>query len=104
MASSLLLALLLALATVVAIVAMLWIIINARSVVRVFERPHNDLVLGPRLAISAPMRRAVWTAILLFNLGWIGAVAIWTVGIVKVNDPPAAAENRPVMPQSVPSH
>jgi hypothetical protein len=103
MASSLLFAILLALSSVIAIAAMLWIIINARAVVRIFARPDNDLALGPRL-VSPPMRRSVWAAILLFNLGWIGAVAIWTLGIVKVNDPPATAENRPVMPRSVPSH
>lgn len=103
MPSHVIIALLLALSGIISIVAMLWMIANARAVVRAFDRPRNDLEPGPLLA-RKPARRHVWMAILLFNLGWIAAVAIWTLGVVKVNDAPATAENRPAMPQSVPSH
>jgi len=104
MPSHVIIALLLALSGIVSIVAMLWMIANARTVARAFDRPRNDLEPGPQLAMRPPPRRRVWMAILLFNLGWIAAVAIWTLGVVKVNDAPATAENRPAMPRSVPSH
>lgn len=104
MPSPTLFALLLALSAIISIIAMLWMIANARSVVRAFDRPRNELEPGPQLAVRPPPRRRVWMAILLFNLGWIAAVAIWTLGAVRVNDAPATAENRPAMPRSVPSH
>ena len=61
---------------VVSLCAGIWLLLHFRDVARVFrgEKP-GQFVRGPghRRATKA----AVWTALLLFNGGWVACVAIW---------------------------
>ncbi|MGB7411512.1 hypothetical protein [Sphingopyxis granuli] len=62
-----------ALFTLVSFVAMIWLIINARGVARLFARRTNDLEPGPAPRGVTASARAVWIAIILFVLGGFGA-------------------------------
>lgn len=104
MASLQTLPVLLALSAIVSVAAMIWLLVNARGVARLFARSHNELEPGAKLG-PQPERRSVWIALALFNLGWIAAVAIWTLGIVAANEgPPAGTRDADILPQSMPSH
>ena len=104
MSSPVILPALLALSILVSIAAMMWLIVHARGLVRLFARPQNELETGAART-GQPTRRAVWTAFVLFNLGWIGAVVILTLGIVKANEgPPAGTRVDGIAPRSVPNH
>lgn len=101
MAQPTLFALALAGSALVSIAAMIWLMLNARSVARIFSSRRGDMVAGPvetprgtsSAASLAPAphasSRRVWAAIILFNLGWIGAVLAWSLAAdVADNGPP----------------
>ncbi|GEM_PF-554689 len=67
-----------AIIAIFAIVAMasgVWLLLNLRALARIF-RGTADLQPGP--GPRGPSRKAVWTALVLFNLGWIASIAFWT--------------------------
>ncbi|OJV05822.1 MAG: hypothetical protein BGO06_12600 [Shinella sp. 65-6] len=70
---------LLALAIALTVGAGLWLMINARSVARLFRRT-GVIEPGPAFGRHAHprSRRAVLAAIVAFNIGWIASVAIWS--------------------------
>lgn len=56
-----------------------WLLINARSVARLFR--HSDIIdPGPRLGRQSPRppRGVVLAMLAAFNVGWLGSVAIWS--------------------------
>ena len=67
---------LIALFAVISLAAGIWLLLHLRDVARVFrgDRP-GEMVRGPgrRTASSA----AVWTALVIFNAGWIACIVIW---------------------------
>jgi len=67
---------LIALFAVVSLVAGIWLLLHLRDVARVFQgdRP-GEMVRGPGRRRATPA--AVWTALLIFNAGWIACIAIW---------------------------
>jgi hypothetical protein len=64
---------LMALFTLISFVAMIWLIINARGVARLFARRTNDLEPGAAPRGVTASAGAVWAAIALFVLGGFGA-------------------------------
>lgn len=66
---------LLALSAVVSIAAGIWLLLHAQAVAVLFRR-HGDMVPAPRKPRAS--RGSVLLALLLFNLGWIASVAIWS--------------------------
>ena len=67
---------LIALFAVVSLVAGIWLLLHLRDVARVFrgDRP-GEMVRGPGRRRATPA--AVWTALLIFNSGWIACIIIW---------------------------
>ncbi len=65
---------LLALAVIATFAAGIWLMINARSVARVFRGNLIDPGPGPRLA----SRRTVLAIITAFVLGFLASIAIWS--------------------------
>lgn len=67
---------LIALCAIVSLAAGIWLILHLRDVARLFRgnRP-GGMVRGPgrQRATSA----AVWTALVIFNAGWIACILIW---------------------------
>lgn len=59
---------------VMAMLSGIWLLLNLRAIARTF-RGTADLRPGP--GPRGPSRKAVWTAFILFNLGWIVSIAIW---------------------------
>lgn len=67
--------LLLGVAALVTLAAMIYLMINARSVALLFRKAGLEPGPGRRVA----SKRAVIIALLAFNLGWIACIAIyWT--------------------------
>lgn len=94
---------LLVLSIALTMAAMIFLMLNARDLARLFSGPRNDLAPGPQTK-PRTTQKTMWLAFLLFNLGWIAAVAIWFVGIAKSNEGPAEIyNNREIVPQSVPT-
>ena len=62
-----------ALAIIVTVVSGLWLMLNARSLAALF-RSRDAIAVGPGRPRRS--RRAVIVALILFNLGWISAVAL----------------------------
>ncbi len=74
----------LALAILLTAASGLWLMINARSLARVF-RKSDVIEPGPstgRHARVQPKGR-VLAVLVAFNLGWIGAVVIWSWAITQ---------------------
>ena len=95
---------LLVLSIALTMAAMIFLMLNARDLARLFSGPRNDLAPGPQTK-PRTTQKTMWLAFLLFNLGWIAAVAIWFVGIAKSNEGPAEFyKHREIAPQSVPTH
>lgn len=69
---------LLALSAVVSIAAGIWLLLHAQAVAVLF-RDRGDVVPGP--SRSRASRRSVILALILFNLGWVASVAIWSYAI-----------------------
>lgn len=69
---------LLAAFAIVALAAAIWLLLHAQAVAMLFRR-HGDVV--PSSRPPGASSRAVWLALALFNVGWIGSVAIWTFAI-----------------------
>ncbi|WP_188054116.1 MULTISPECIES: hypothetical protein [unclassified Sphingosinithalassobacter] len=69
--------LLLALCIVVTAVSGIWLMLNARSVAALF-RGRTEIVPGPGRRRAS--RGAVIAMLILFNLGWIGAIAVQWIG------------------------
>ncbi|HCB78941.1 hypothetical protein BA950_03630 [Erythrobacter sp. SAORIC-644] len=65
-----------ALFAVVSLGAGIWLLLHLRDVARVFRgnRP-GELVRGPGKRRATPA--AVWTALIIFNAGWIACIVIW---------------------------
>ena len=62
--------------SIVSLVAGIWLLLHLRDVAAVFSgSKSSDLVRGPGRRRAS--RSAVWTAIIVFNAGWIAAVVIW---------------------------
>ncbi len=66
---------LLALAILLACAAGVWLMINARSVARLF-RSTGLIEPGPGPRLHS--KRAVLAVFVAFNLGWIASIAIWS--------------------------
>lgn len=68
---------LIALFAVISLAAGIWLLLHLRDVARVFrgDRP-GEMVRGPGPRRATPA--AVWTALLIFNAGWIASIVIWT--------------------------
>ncbi len=66
---------LLALCAVTALLSGIWLLLHLQAIATMF-RGHADVVPAPSKPRTS--RTAVWIAFALFNLGWIGSVAIWT--------------------------
>lgn len=67
---------LLALFAVVSMVAGIWLLLHLRDVARVFRGDgEGEMVRGPGRRRASP--GAVWTALLVFNIGWIACILIW---------------------------
>lgn len=67
---------LIALFALVSLGAGIWLLLHLRDVARLFrgEKP-GQMVRGPGPRQATPA--AVWTAIMIFNAGWIACVIIW---------------------------
>lgn len=84
---------LLALCAVVALVAGIWLLLHLQAIATIL-RGHGDIVPAPSKPRAS--RTAVWIAFALFNLGWIGSVAIWTFTISgEANDVVEQDSSRP---------
>ena len=61
---------------VVSLAAGMWLLLHLPDVARLFrgEKP-GQMVRGPGRRRATPA--AVWTALAIFNLGWIACVVIW---------------------------
>ena len=66
---------LLGLAIAVTAASGIWLLINLRSVAGLF-RSSGEITPGPGPRMAS--RARVITMLILFNLGWIASVAIWT--------------------------
>lgn len=67
---------LIAVFAVISLVAGIWLLLHLRDVARVFRGEEPGEIVrgpGPRRAKTS----LVWTAIIIFNVGWITCVAIW---------------------------
>ena len=67
---------LIALFAIASLAAGIWLLLHLRDVARVFKGDQvGEMVRGPgrRRATSA----AVWTALIVFNAGWIACIVIW---------------------------
>lgn len=73
---------------VMSLLSGIWLLLNLRAVARTF-RGTADLEPGP--GPRGPSRGAVWTAFILFNIGWIASIAIWIWA--RDDDAPQAIEN-----------
>lgn len=67
---------LIAIFAVVSLAAGIWLLLHLRDVARVFrgDRP-GEMVRGPGRRRATPT--AVWTALVIFNAGWIACIVIW---------------------------
>lgn len=61
---------------VVSLVAGVWLLLHLRDVARLFrgEKP-GQIVRGPGRRRATPA--AVWTALAIFNVGWVACIVIW---------------------------
>lgn len=61
---------------VVSLAAGIWLLLHLRDVARIFrgEKP-GQMVRGPGPRKATPA--AVWTAVAIFNGGWIVSIIIW---------------------------
>ncbi|QNE04655.1 hypothetical protein [Croceicoccus marinus] len=58
------------------LLAGIWLMLHPRDVAAVFARHSSgELARGPGKRRAS--NGAVWTAIILFNAGWIGALVVW---------------------------
>ena len=67
---------LIAIFAIASLAAGIWLLLHLRDVARVFRGDQvGEMVRGPgrRGATSA----AVWTALIVFNAGWIACIVIW---------------------------
>lgn len=69
---------LLALCAVVALLSGIWLLLHLQAIAAMV-RGHANVVPAPSKPRAS--RKAVWIAFALFNLGWIGSVAIWTFAL-----------------------
>ena len=65
---------LLALCSLVCLGSAIWLLLNLASISRMFS--GNADVVASRDS-NPKSRSAIWTALVLFNAGWIGALIIW---------------------------
>ncbi len=80
--SSQMLALVLVACAVVSLAAGVWLIVHGASVAAAFRKQPE--IAAPRRGTQSKGR--VWAAIIIFNLGWIAAAAIWTSSIMLVSN------------------
>ena len=67
---------LIALFAIASLAAGIWLLLHLQDMARVFKGDRvGEMVRGPghRRATSA----AVWTALVVFNTGWIACIVIW---------------------------
>ncbi len=72
--------------TLISLISMIYLMIHARDLARVFRGKRSDIVTGP--GVRQVSRKAIWTALILFNIGWIAAIATWSWGY-NATDPDA---------------
>lgn len=105
-------ALVLALSALISITAMIWLMLNARAVARLFAGPRSEMVPGPSASAAEERRSSyrplaspgrVWAAILLFNLGWIGAVLAWSLAADVADNGPPPGTPAPSMERAPPA-
>ncbi len=61
---------------ILSLTAGIWLLLHLRDVARVFRGGSpGELVRGPGKQRATPT--AVWTALLIFNAGWIACLIIW---------------------------
>lgn len=68
----------LALSIIITMATGVWLMLNARAVARLF-RSTGFIVPGPGPRLAG--RPAVIAALVMFNLGWIASVGIWSWAI-----------------------
>lgn len=67
---------LMAMLAVLSLASGVWLLLHLYDVARVFRGDQpGEIVRGPGLRQAS--KSAVWTALVLFNLGWIACIAIW---------------------------
>ncbi|WP_205763564.1 hypothetical protein [Pseudopontixanthobacter vadosimaris] len=63
---------------IVSLVAGIWLLLHLPAVIELFSR-GNDLVRGRARRTASP--KAVWIALILFNIGWIACILIYSFAI-----------------------
>ncbi|AKH43062.1 hypothetical protein FHS61_001239 [Altererythrobacter atlanticus] len=81
---------LLALAIMMTAVAGIWLLVNARAVARLFR---STGIIEPGPGPRRASRRAVVVALVAFNIGWIGSIAIWSWAMS--DDAPMVVDTQP---------
>jgi len=66
---------LLALLAVSTLIAGIWLLLHLQALATLF-RGRADIVPSPRRPHAS--RGALWLALAVFNIGWIGSIAVWT--------------------------
>lgn len=56
----------------------IWLFVHARDVAREFRR-EPDIAVGPGVRVTS--RESVVFALIVFNLGWVAALAFWALVI-----------------------
>jgi len=63
---------------VITLGAGIWLLLHLRDVARLF-RDDPDIAVGP--GRKAASRSTVWFVLIVFNVGWIGALVFWSIVI-----------------------
>ena len=69
---------LIAVFAVMSLAAGIWLVLHLRDVARAFGgREPGEMKRGPGRKHAS--RAAVWTALIVFNAGWIACVVVWVL-------------------------
>lgn len=65
---------------VISLTSGIWLLLHLRDLARLFrgDRP-GEMVRGPGRKRATPA--AVWTALIIFNVGWIACIVIWIAAL-----------------------